>query len=390
MPRADFVVETALSQSTRARQLEAMFDVPTSAHAKLEWHGDVPFEARPWQVGLIVGPSGCGKSTILRGLFGEPVALSWGGASVIDDFRDDLSMQDIAASCEAVGFNTIPAWLRPFAVLSNGERFRVELARRLLETDGLIAIDEFTSVVDRQVAKIGSHAVQKIARRTGKRVVCASCHYDIVDWLQPDWILEPASMSFTWRELRRRPALDVELRRVTFDTWRLFAPFHYLTADLHRAAACWALFVDDQPVSFGGVLHRPHAKRGNIKGLSRLVTLPDWQGLGLAMCLTDRLGALYRGAGFSFNTYPAHPSLIRSFDKSPNWRMEKKPATFGAPRLSTYGGKKSREQFAWKPWRPCAVFTYCGPPEVDAEFSAAVQAKSRTGSSTSGTAPAAA
>jgi ABC-type lipoprotein export system ATPase subunit len=373
MPRVDFVVETALSQSTRARQLEAMFDVPPNERAKLEWHGDLPIDARPWHVGLIVGPSGCGKSTILKGMFGEPSTLTWGGASVIDDFRDDLSMQDIAATCEAVGFNTIPAWLRPYSVLSNGERFRVELARRMLESEGAVVIDEFTSVVDRQVAKIGSHAVQKIVRRAGRQVVCASCHFDIVDWLQPDWVLEPASMTFTWRELRRRPPLDIELRRVSFDTWNLFAPFHYLTSDLHRAAVCWALFIDERPVSFGGVLHRPHARSQNIKGLSRLVTLPDWQGLGLAMILCDAIAARYRGAGFVFHTYPAHPSLIRSFDKSANWRLEKKPGHYGPRR-----GDSST--VAWKASRPCAVFSYCGLPVVDDDFSAALATSSRTAS----------
>ena len=89
----------------------------------------------------------------------------------------------------AVGFNTIPAWLRPYGVLSNGEKFRVDLARRLLEGGDLIAVDEFTSVVDRQVAKIGSHAVQKWARGKGRQFVAATCHYDLEDWLQPDWVL---------------------------------------------------------------------------------------------------------------------------------------------------------------------------------------------------------
>ena len=370
MPSIDLVVETKVSRSPRARQLEAMFDVPARENTSLSWTGELPIEAKEWNIGLIVGPSGCGKSTILRNVFGESLPLDWNALSVIDDFDKVLPMKDVAAACQAVGFNTIPAWLRPFAVLSNGERFRVEMARRLLEEQGTIAVDEFTSVVDRQVAKIGAHAIQKAVRRAGKKFVAASCHFDIIDWLQPDWILEPATMAFQWRSLQRRPEVEVELRRVDRRTWQLFAPFHYLTADLHRSAACWCLFVNGLPAAFAGVLHRPHPKRDNIKGVSRLVTLPDWQGLGLALALVDKLGALYRGKGLELRTYPAHPALIRSFDHSKMWRLEKKPGTFSpsmaGPMSSMSPGKQGG--------RPCAVFAYCGAPieraEADLAFAA--------------------
>ncbi len=366
MPRVDIVVRSEVSRSPRARQLEAMFDVPATETSELTWKGDLPLDERDWNVGLIVGPSGCGKSTILKDAFGNPKPLKWKGASVIDDFAPALSMKDISAVCQAVGFNTVPAWLRPFAVLSNGERFRVDLARRLLETDGTIVVDEFTSVIDRQVAKIGSHAVQKAVRRAGKKFVAASCHYDIMEWLQPDWTLEPATMTFRWRSLRRRPALEVELRRVQHRTWELFAPYHYMTADLHHTAACWCLFVEGMPTTFAGVLHRPHPRRDNIKGVSRLVTLPDWQGLGLALSLVDQLGALYRGAGLELRTYPAHPALVRSFDHSPHWRLEKKPGTF-SPVSRSLGDTQTGG-------RPCAVFAYCGPAMEKADSAMALAA----------------
>ena len=76
------------------------------------------------------------------------------------------------------------------------------------------------------------------------------------------------------------------------------------------------------------MLHRPHPKAEDIKGVSRLVTLPDYQGLGLAMILVDWLGAAYRAAGLRLHTYPAHPALVRSFDRSPNWVMRKRPGTY--------------------------------------------------------------
>lgn len=331
-----------------------MFDVPLRDVSALEWKGDFPFDTESWNVGLIVGPSGCGKTTILRNLFGEMRELVWNGRAVIDDFDKTLSIEQIAEICQAVGFNTIPAWMRPYSVLSTGERFRVELARRMIESNDLIPFDEFSSVVDRQVAKIGAHAVQKYIRKHNRQFVAASCHYDVIEWLQPDWILEPATMSFTRRSLRRRPALQIEIARVPHEIWFQFAPFHYLTAELHKSARCFALFVDGRIASFGATIHRVHPRVRDVQGLSRLVTLPDWQGLGLAMILSEKLGAAYGAVGKRFHTYPAHPSLVRSFDKSPMWRLEKKPGRFSSHDGTTTARSGLSKQ------RPCAVFSYCG------------------------------
>jgi hypothetical protein len=69
----------------------------------------------------------------------------------------------------------------------------------------------------------------------------------VIEWLQPDWMLEPATMTFQWRSLQRRPSLNVEIARVDHAAWKLFAPFHYLTAELHKAAACFVLFCRGNP-----------------------------------------------------------------------------------------------------------------------------------------------
>jgi ABC-type Mn2+/Zn2+ transport system ATPase subunit len=364
--KINVAVETPLSTSARVKQLSALFDVPLATTSRLEWVGEAPVEAEPWQLGLLVGPSGSGKSTLLRALFGAPADLAWGGKAVVDDFDRTSSMDAISAVCQAVGFNTIPAWMRPYAVLSNGERFRVELARRLLETppDVPIVVDEFTSVVDRQVAQIGAHAVQKWVRRApGRQFVAATCHYDVVDWLQPDWLLEPATMTFTRRSVQRRPALDVEVARVPHAAWDLFRRFHYLTASLHRVAKCFVLAVNGQPASFAGMMYRPHPRVRDVWGCSRLVTLPDWQGLGLALILIDLLGACYKARGLRVHTYPAHPALIRAFAKSPRWACIKRPGQWSTPHWTSprhnlqgyFGG------------RPNAVFAYTGPAEPDEE-----------------------
>lgn len=351
--KVDISISTEVSTSIRARQVQASFDVPEKKEERLSWQLQLPIEERPWVVGLIVGPSGSGKSTVMRHVFGGEKPLEWKAKSVVDDFSSSFSVADITEACGAVGFNTIPAWLRPYAVLSNGEKFRVELARRLLEEPAPVVIDEFTSLVDRQVAKVASHSAQKYARRLGKQLVAVTCHYDVEEWLQPDWVLDVAKREFRWRELQRRPRLDVEIRRVPYSTWNVFAPFHYLSADLNPTAKCFVACVDERPVAFAGVMPFPHPTARDIMRLSRLVTLPDWQGLGLAMVLSERLGAAYKTLKRRFRTYPAHRALIRTFAKGP-WSMVKNAGVFSPQTSATstlndgFGG------------RPCAVFEFNG------------------------------
>jgi ABC-type ATPase involved in cell division/GNAT superfamily N-acetyltransferase len=363
MQAIDIVVSSTIEPSARARQVSSMFDVPFQTTQTSSWKGSVPIDSRPWNVGLIVGPSGCGKSSILRNMFGQEPIFPWSDRALVDDFDKAASVEQISAALSSVGLNTIPAWLRPFGVLSNGERFRADLARRLLETDGVIVCDEFTSVVDRQVAKVGSYAVSKTVRKNARQFVAASCHYDIVEWLQPDWILEPSTMTFQWREVQKRPAIEVEIRRVGYDIWPLFAPFHYLTAELLRAARCFALFVDGRPAAFAGLLYKPISNRSknitDIWGVSRLVTLPDWQGLGLAFVLADAIGSALKDTRRRLRTYPAHPSLIRAFDRSPLWSMETAPTKVNPRSSLGFGG------------RPCAVFEYRGKSFGDVDRSRA-------------------
>jgi GNAT superfamily N-acetyltransferase len=278
--------------------------------------------------------------------------------------------------CSAVGFNTIPAWFRPYAALSTGEKFRVEMARRMIEGGNLIVMDEFTSVIDRQVAKIGAHAVQKYARRNGKKFVAVTCHYDIEEWLQPDWVFDVAAMQYRPRgALRRRPVVECEIRRVRHEAWRIFAPFHYLTAELHKAAACYGLFVDGRIVAFAGVLHRPNWRKSgqDIKGISRIVCLPDWQGMGLAPALAGHLGAAYKGIGWRLRSYPAHPALIRVADKSPDWSLIKKPGFVAKTNRDNINARTSKAMRSVS--RPGAVFEYCGPAMDKKRAAALIEAR---------------
>ena len=164
-----------------------------------EFKGKIPIEDKEWSIGLIVGGSGTGKTTIAKECFGldEMSNHKFGNGSVLDEMPKERQLDEITRMFISVGFGSVPSWLKPYNVLSNGEKMRVELAYSLLSDEDLIVFDEFTSVVDRVVAKTTSHAVQKSIRRTNdKKFVAVSCHYDIIDWLQPDWVYDTGSGNF--------------------------------------------------------------------------------------------------------------------------------------------------------------------------------------------------
>jgi ABC-type glutathione transport system ATPase component len=158
----------------------------------------LPIENDSWQVGVIVGRSGTGKTTIAKTLFPDAYVkgFDYSHACLLDDFPEDMQTSEIEKLLCSVGFASPPDWLKAYDVLSQGEKMRVDVARALCLPARDVVFDEFTSVVDREVAKVASLAISKAVRRGNKRFVAVTCHYDIVDWLEPDWVFNTDTMEF--------------------------------------------------------------------------------------------------------------------------------------------------------------------------------------------------
>ena len=197
MPSFTILKETKPKKSFRIASLIGAFDLQ-SEHIKEEFKGEIPIENLKWNIGIIVGASGTGRSTIAKELFSENYIkqFSYNKDNILDDMPENCSNEEIFKIFNIVGFNSPPSWAKPYQVLSTGEQMRCDIARAILENKQLIVFDEFTSVVDRTVAQIGSFAISKTIRQLNKKFIAVTCHKDILDWLQPDWIFDTDTMSF--------------------------------------------------------------------------------------------------------------------------------------------------------------------------------------------------
>lgn len=330
-------------QSYRAACVRSLFNAEAG---DFQLEAELPLDAEPWQIGLVVGPSGSGKSSLGAHIWGTEAvrgAETWpDDAPVIDAIapdREDGDWQQVTAALSAVGLGDVPAWLRPYQVLSTGEKFRASLARIVCEAPPHVVIDEFTSVVDRQIAKIGASAFAKAWRRTSGQAVLLSCHYDIVDWLTPDWIFDTATGDFHWtRGCLQRPRIDLDIFQTNWRFWPLFEPHHYLRPPGMVAAYCYVGFIKDQPVAHMAVTTCVGLREARA---ARLVVLPEWQGIGVGTCFLNAVCALWRRGCNPYNQplrtlfHTSHPRLIESLRANPLWSQV-------SSRL--YGENKSRSE----------------------------------------------
>jgi len=393
MPTIDLTLDCSIHDSFRVQQVAGMFDVPLAEKATERITLNLPpfdndrpaMSAVEWRIGLIVGPSGSGKTSLARHLFGGDYYHfpAWPADRAVVDCFDDLSTRAITSLLTAVGFGSPPSWIKPYHVLSTGEQFRCNLARALsrniastrespplplsqsppllpetfnLEPGTLpprTVFDEFTSVVDRNVAQIGSAAIAR-ALRSGAipgQFVAVSCHYDIARWLEPDWTIDMAVRRFERRHLRR-PPIKLAIHRCRREAWTMFARHHYLNGALAPGVRCFLATWRDEPVAFCATL--PLIGRHKHWRITRLVTLPDYQGIGIGMRTAEAIAELHREDGLRINITASHPAVIAHCRRSPRWQLTRINTTGSrraSPRYNNYRGS---------PGRPVVSFEFIG------------------------------
>lgn len=410
MPLISTTVESPTLDSFRVQQIAGMFDLPLTGKVGESFAAEFPGLEEDWMIGAVVGPSGSGKTTLARQAFGDAVWRpgAWPADRAVIDGFGDLPIKEITHVLTAVGLSSPPTWLKPYRVLSGGEKFRCDLAAALLprsqappgnerrarpclsdqppeqapsgetaeeaepqvqrvprQSQGtrkadcelriaesspshpqfpLVVFDEFTSVVDRTVARIASAAVARAIRsgRICKRFVAVTCHYDVLEWLEADWYVDLVDGRLHRRRLRR-PTIRLSVAPCDRGQWRLFARHHYLNGGLPAASTCYVARWDaaaiasmndmspserpsvlppagPTPAAFCAV--SPLLGAVDVRRISRVVVLPDYQGVGIGARLLNTVAAHHTSLGHTVRITTSHPAMLAHLQRSPQWRAK--------------------------------------------------------------------
>ena len=283
---------------------------------------------------LIVGTSGSGKSTILRSLGDVKQPTVDNACTTIENFSTPERGEELLLAC---GLRSIPTWFREPNTLSNGEFHRFEMALSLDQE--LSTVDEFTSVVDRDTAKSLALSIRKYydQRGTTEPLYIASCHRDIIEWLDPDWVYDTDLQKLDNRRspfrLGTRPELALTIKGTSPEMWRYFSKYHYLDTSMSRSVHCYVLLLGDKPIGFHATIHSTNRDIHSYWRGHRTVILPEFQGMGIGTKFSDAIAEMYVSKGMRYFSKTAHPSFGEHREKSDLWRAT---STNKKSRLASY------------------------------------------------------
>jgi len=100
----------------------------------------------------------------------------------------------------------------------------------------------------------------------------------------------------------------------------MFRNYHYLNGSLPSTAQCYTAVYSGKPIAFIAVVHI-HMK-ANYYRVSRLVVLPDYQGIGVGKRLLNFIAELYTSQiSLPFYLVTSNPQLVRG-NLGP-WRIKR-------------------------------------------------------------------
>ncbi|HGG9109466.1 TPA: ATP-binding cassette domain-containing protein [Enterobacter cloacae] len=186
--------QTRVTKTTRTLEIAESFGLGLD---EKEWslYDNLELEIRDGDVVYITGQSGSGKSVVLRELQRLMREEGQGVASIEDfDFDDSKNVIDQLGktTSEALGLlsmaglNDAYLFVRKPSEMSDGQRYRLKIAK-LIETGAKVWVaDEFGAVLDRVTAQVVASNLQRAARKAGATVMVATTHEDLKNALRPD------------------------------------------------------------------------------------------------------------------------------------------------------------------------------------------------------------
>lgn len=194
----DVKLQSEIINSFRAQVAANSLDIDVKKKSIHHLHIDNINIPKEWNIGLIYGASGSGKTTLVTELFGKEVfdSILDENLPIINQLPKELSYEECAELLNGIGLNSVPCWIRPVKTLSNGQKARASAVLLMCQSKEIVFIDEWTSVVDRTVAKAMSICISKYAKKHNKKIILLSCHYDILEWINPNWLIDCNKQEF--------------------------------------------------------------------------------------------------------------------------------------------------------------------------------------------------
>lgn len=336
----EVLLESPVDKSFRCKLAADSLDIDVNKksvhHLKID-NVQIPED---WNIGIIYGASGSGKTTLAKKMFGEDVFESplKGELPIINQLPEALPYDECARLLNGIGLNSVPCWIRPVYTLSNGQRARAEAVLLMCQDKEIVCIDEWTSVVDRNVAKAMSHCIQKFAKAQKKKIILLTCHYDIIEWLKPDWLIDCNKQEFVLPKSKDfffegRDKIQIDIRPADKASWKYFSKYHYLSEKLPKGQIyCFGVFIGENQIGFQCFAQYvpPVKGRKKIFHSNRTVIHPDYQGFGIGIKVIS-LTSQYMVDTYDykvmakFSSTPVYKAMI----KQPDWKFLKVVRTMG-------------------------------------------------------------
>lgn len=222
----------------RTLAVSEAFGVPLDDEQTYTVYENLELEIFPGDVVYILGDSGSGKSLLLKALKeGTTRAVSTSDLEIAPDTTlvegVGCDFNEAVRLLTLVGLNDAFLFLRKYRELSDGQKYRYQLAK-MLDTDAeYYFIDEFCTLLDRDTAKVVSYNMQRVTRKFGKTLIVATPHSDLQDDLYPSLVVrkgqeKEVTVSYPPKQVGECSLLaELELVEGTpADYWKL-ARFHY-------------------------------------------------------------------------------------------------------------------------------------------------------------------
>ena len=330
MQNYELILQSPVADSFRCTKAANSLDIDQTKKSIHHFKVSADIESA-FNIGLIVGASGSGKTTFAKKIFGEDrfKEILDPNQPVIDQFPEHFEYEECAAMLAGVGLTAVACWIRPAYTLSNGQKARAECALQMARnSDDIIVIDEWTSVVDRTVAKVMSHCISKHARKTNKKIVLLSCHYDVADWLNADWVIDCNKQEYIDRRslcqnFKRPEQLQFDIKEVDHKSWKYFSKYHYLSDRLPGGhIKTFGLFHEGNQIGFQCFANYVPHRGGKMKMHSnRTVIHPDYAGLGMGIKLITQTSKYMTSIGYEcwakFSSTPVYLAMKRD----PLWKL---------------------------------------------------------------------